>query len=175
MAATAVGLWAMGRPWWCGGGELWLWSGDVGSRHNSQHLADPYTLTHLSHGILFVWGLRLVIGARAATPVGVALDVALEAAWEIFENTDFVIGRYREVTIARGYYGDSIANALGDVLAMLVAYLATMRLPVLWSGFALLAIDAALAVWIRDGLILNVVMLVWPIEAVRAWQTGGAL
>jgi uncharacterized membrane protein YjdF len=172
-ALTGAVLWAMGRPLWCAGGEPWLWAGEVWSRHNSQHLFDPYTLTHLSHGIVFVWVLRLVLGRRTAgSALGVVVAVALEAAWEIVENTDFVIRRYREATISLDYYGDSVANSLGDVLAMLVGYVATMRLPVRSSALALVALEAGLALWIRDGLALNVLMLVRPVEAIRTWQMG---
>jgi hypothetical protein len=173
LAAAAVALRAMGRPWWCACGEPFLWSGQVLSRHNSQHLFDPYTFTHFSHGILLVWSLRLVLGRRrAASPLGVVVAVVLEAAWEVFENTDFVIRRYREATISLDYYGDSIANSLGDIFAMLVAYLATMRLGFRWGLLGLVVIDVVLAFWIRDGLILNVLMLVWPIAAIREWQAA---
>jgi hypothetical protein len=33
-------------------------------------------------------------------------------------------------------------------------------------------VDGLLVLWIRDGPILNVLMLVHPIEAVKTWQTG---
>jgi hypothetical protein len=102
----------------------------------------------------------------------VTIAVVVEAAWEIFENTDFVIRRYREATISFDYYGDSVANALGDVLAMAAGYLAAMRLRVAWTVAALVALEVGLAFWIRDGLILNVLMLVWPIEAIREWQAA---
>jgi hypothetical protein len=175
-AAVFVGagviLWLMGRPLWCEGGEPWLWVADVWSRHNSQHLFDPYTLTHLAHGIVFLWGLLALLGDRARGPLGLTIAVVVEAAWEIFENTDFVIRRYREATISLDYYGDSVANALGDVLAMAVGYLATMRVPLAWTAAVLVALEAGLALWIRDGLFLNVLMLVWPIEAIRDWQAA---
>lgn len=173
LAATALALRAMGRPWWCAGGEPWLWSGEVWSRHNSQHLADPYTVTHLSHGIVFFWALSVVLGARARGSLGVAIGVAIEAAWEILENTDFVIRRYREATISLDYYGDSVANALGDVCAMLVGYVVATRVSLRVSGLLFVALEVALAFWIRDGLVLNVLMLLAPLDAVRVWQGGG--
>lgn len=75
--------------------------------------------------------------------------------------------------MALGYYGDSVVNSVGDILACTAGFLlaASLSSRVVLSMAALL--EAVLAVWIRDGLLLNVLMLVWPIEAIRRWQLGG--
>ncbi len=164
----------LGRGWWCGGGEYFLWSGagQIQTLHNSQHLADPYTLTHVLHGLglyLLWWGLagrRLEVAARGG------LAVASEALWEVVENTPAVIERYRESTITFGYYGYSVFNSLGDIAACVLGFWLAAKLPVRLSLVLFLAIEALLLLWIRDSLLLNVLMLVWPSQAIRAWQAG---
>ncbi len=137
--------------------------------HNSQHLADPYSLTHLSHGLGFYALLRLV-----PIPEGwrFAAAVALEAGWEVLENTPMVIDRYREATISLGYYGDTIANSGGDLLACVLGWVIAASVPARWSLILFLATELLLLAAIRDNLTLNVIMLLWPIDAIRRWQGG---
>lgn len=172
MLASAALLHGMGQPWWCAQGDLTPWSSAVNSPHNSQHLVDPYTLTHVLHGIAFyalVWALA---GGRLSPRQRFLLAMAVEAAWEIFENTDFVIQRYREATISLDYFGDSVINSLGDILACAAGYLMAAGLP-LWGSVATFAgIEILLLLWIRDSLLLNILMLLWPIEAIKHWQAG---
>jgi len=174
LAVMGLALYAMGQPLWCAGGEPWLWSSEVWSRHNSQHLLDPYTFSHVSHGLLLAIVLRAVLSEPAYRRRGFALAVALEAAWELLENTDVVIRRYRETTMSLDYFGDSVANSIGDVLAMMAGYLVAERIPT-WAAVAsFVALELGLALWIRDGVLLNVLMLVAPAEAIKTWQLGGA-
>ena len=174
LAVMALSLYAMAQPLWCAGGEPWLWSGEVWSRHNSQHLLDPYTFSHVSHGLLLAIGLRTVLSPPTYRRRGFVIAVALEAAWELLENTDVVIRRYRETTMSLDYFGDSVANSIGDLLAMMAGYLAGARMRRRAALAAFLALEAVLALWIRDGVLLNVLMLVAPAEAVKTWQLGGA-
>jgi hypothetical protein len=173
LATVAAALAAMGRPWWCRVGDRGLWAGDVFSPHNSQHLADPYTFTHVLHGLLFyavAWAaLRRVTGRLGRAWVA----FLAEAAWEVIENTDAVIERYRAATISLDYYGDSVANSVGDVLAFVVGYWAAGVLPAVVSVVTFFAVDAVLLVGIHDSLLLNVLMLVHPLEAVRRFQMRG--
>ena len=171
VAVTAVLLLAMGRPLVYRHGPVRLWSGDVQSDQNSQQLADPYSLTHVTHGVLLFWLVGL--GGRVRIGTRVVLAIVLECAWEAFENTDLVIRRYRATTLALGYYGDSVLNVIGDVLAAAGGCLLAASLPV-WPVIAgVVLLEGILAFWIRDNLTLNVLMLLRPIEAVRRWQTGG--
>jgi hypothetical protein len=164
-------LLAMGREPWCECGYVKLWHGVVKSAENSQHLTDWYTFTHLIHGFglyaVLAWVAR---GVSLSTRFLVA--TATEAAWEIFENTPLVIERYRAETISLDYYGDSIVNALGDLAASTVGFFFAARAPVGLTIVSFVALEATLAYFIRDNLTLNVLMLVWPSEAVRTWQSG---
>jgi hypothetical protein len=172
VAAAAVLLLAMGREPICRCGTVKLWHGEVVSAENSQHLTDWYTPTHVVHGLLFYAGARLLL-PRAGLGARALAATVVEAAWEAVENTDAVIERYRAETIALDYYGDSVVNAVADILAMLLGFWLAARLPVVAS----VAIGLALELWlgwaIRDNLALNVLMLVWPVEAVKVWQAGG--
>ncbi|WP_338663374.1 DUF2585 family protein [Pararoseomonas sp. SCSIO 73927] len=168
MAATLL---AMGRIPICACGTVKLWHGAVNSAENSQHLADWYSLSHVIHGLLFYAALRW-LAPRAGLGARAAMAALLEAAWEIAENTPMVIDRYREATAALGYTGDSVVNSLADLGFMLLGFLIAARLP--WWLSLLLGIGMellALAV-IRDNLTLNVLMLLYPLDAVRRWQSA---
>jgi len=169
-----VTLWVMGRVWWCQVGDLRPWSWDVWSSHNSQHLIDPYALSHLQHGL----GLFLLLSSLPAkwlTAERVFLIVALvEAAWEITENTPWMINRYREATISLDYYGDSILNSLADYGWCILGLSIAKRIPPLATAGLFVALELISVLWIRDSLMLNILMLVNPIEAIKEWQAAGA-
>lgn len=175
VSITAAGLRLMGRVWTCGCGDWAPWSGDTQSPHNSQHLLDPYSLTHLEHGVLLGLLLTALPRVKRWRPGPRWLTaLSLEALWELIENTPWVINRYRESTLAIGYFGDSVLNAVGDIASFGLGYLLTK--PLGWRPcLALLLTIEGLLLWtIRDNLLLNVLMLFWPIDAVRQWQTMGA-
>jgi len=172
LVATAAILHTMGQPWWCALGDLAPWSSAVDSAHNSQHLGDPYTLTHILHGFAFYGLLWALAGGRWSQRQRFFVAMAVESAWELFENTDFVISRYREATISLDYFGDSIINSLGDILACAAGYLAAAAIPTAASVATFAGVEILLLFWIRDSLLLNILMLVWPIEAIKNWQMG---
>lgn len=172
VVATLVWLRVAGRVWWCSCGEPTPFSTEVASRHNSQHLLDAYAFSHLLHGILFFAALAWA-PPRVPLAWRFVIAMAVEAAWEIVENSPIVIERYRSATAALGYEGDSIVNSTGDLLACAVGFgLARSVGP--WGSVVVLVVVELVMLWaIRDNLTLNVVMLFWPIEAVRQWQMGG--
>lgn len=152
-------------------GPVRFWSGDIHSNQNSQQVADPYTFTHFTHGAVF-YGLTRA--ALRSLPLGLRAIVTLtaESAWEVFENTDMVIARYRATTISLGYYGDSVVNSVADILACVVGFVLAWRLPAPVTVLWIILVEVILALWIRDNLTLNIIMLLYPVGAVQTWQLG---
>ena len=162
---------SMGRKAWGVRGTPGFWSGDINSEHNSQYLLDPYTVTHVSHGILF-YGILTAAFKSFPISTRLILAVAMESGWEVLENTDMVIERYRAETISLNYYGYSVVNSMADILACVLGFTLASRMPKRVTIFGLIAFELILALWIRDNLAINIVMLIRPSRAIRAWQLG---
>src|SRR5918992_1542427 len=172
LVATALLLRSQGRLWWCSCDYLLLWSGDPWSSDNSQHLLDPYSFTHLLHGFVLC-GLLALIVPRLSAVWQLWLAVSIEALWEVIENSEFVIRRYREETAALGYHGDTIVNSLGDILVCGLGFVLARQLGLRLTLALFVAAEVALVFLIRDSLLLNVIMLVYPVEEIKAWQAAG--
>lgn len=170
-AAATMMLWLMGQPVWCKCGSWIPWSWDIWSSHNSQHLLDPYTATHVLHGVILC-GLLYWLPRSVPESTLFLAAIILEAVWEIQENSPFIIERYRESTMSQDYYGDSILNSVFDILACAFGYVIALQLRAVKSVVFSMATELILVFWIRDCLALNVLMLVWPIDAIKQWQTA---
>jgi len=169
LAATAAAEFAIGRQTWGTGGVPGIWSGDINSEHNSQFLFDPYTFTHIIHGVL-LYALVTLTFRQSSPTHRLLIATALECGWEILENTSFIIDRYRAETVSLNYYGDSVINSLGDIVAAIAGCVIASRLPKRTTIIGVVAIEILLVFWTRDNLTLNIIMLIHPSQAIRAWQ-----
>lgn len=168
---AAVALHLQGRFWRCTCGQIYLWAGDIWSSDNSQHLLDPYSFTHILHGFVFFWLLAWGL-PRLAPAWQLCLALTVEALWEVIENSEFIIQRYRETTLALGYQGDTIINSLSDILLAGLGFMLARQLGFRRSLALFVITELVLLLWIKDSLILNVIMLLYPIDAIKAWQIG---
>ena len=166
-----IELW-MGRSPLGPDGRFGLWDGNIWSSECSQRLADPYSFSHLAHGILF-FGLLWLAARNVPVRQRFLVAVLIEAGWELLENSPLIINRYRETTIALGYVGDSVMNSLSDIGMMSLGFLFASRVRPWVSMVAVITMEVGCALWVRDNLMLNIIMLLHPVEAIKAWQAAG--
>ncbi len=172
LVAMSIALRSMGRVWWCTVGDWSLIALENKSTHNSQHLFDPYSISHFLHGILFAVGLRWLFPKWHVRRVFV-VAVVLEAAWEVIENTSLIINRYRTATFSFDYFGDSIANSVSDVLFCMIGFAVAWQLRRPWVFVVFALSEIVMLWWIRDSLLLNIILLIQPIPAITEWQLMG--
>ncbi len=151
-------------------GKFGWWESSIWSSENSQRVADVYSFSHIIHGILFYAGLWLV-ARKTPAKYRFIIAIILEAAWEIFENSPIIINRYRAVTIALGYEGDSVLNSVSDIVMMAGGFFIARYSKIWMSVFLVIAMELGCLFWVRDNLTLNILMLVYPVKSVEVWQS----
>lgn len=173
MVAAAIWEWSVGRSPLGPDGKFGWWEGNIWSSECSQRVADAYSFSHIIHGILF-YGFLWLVARRLPLGGRYLIAVLIETGWELLENSPLIINRYREATMALGYAGDSILNSMSDILMMTIGFFLARYLPFWVTILAVLLMEIGCALWIRDNLTLNIIMLIHPIDAIRTWQTAGA-
>lgn len=169
--AMVVFLFFQGRVWWCKFGDLSPYYNDGWSQHTSQHFFDPYSFTHILHGVIFFWILYL-IAPKLSTMWRLFISIFAEAAWEGLENTNLIIDKYRANTASLDYFGDSILNSIGDCFACALGFWIALKLG-WWRSLAFFVLtEIVLILWIHDSLIINIILLIYPLDSLREWQTG---
>lgn len=171
VAVTAFQLNLQGRLWWCSCGRAFFFTPNGWGSLTSQTFLDPYSFTHVLHGLMFCGLLTLAVRGLS-TSWRLCLAIAAEAAWELIENSDTVIQHYRAATAALGYQGDTVMNSLGDITCCAIGFMIARKLGWLRSVIVFCVVEAMLLIWIRDSLLLELIMLFRPISAIKDWQMG---
>jgi hypothetical protein len=168
---SGVELW-FGRSPLGPDGRFGWWDNNIWGSENSQRVADVYSFSHIIHGMLF-FGFLWLAARKWPVRYRFLIALAIEAGWELLENSPIIINRYREATIAQGYVGDSILNSCSDLFMASIGFWLAARLRLSVIVATILVMEIGCLLWVRDNLTLNIIMLVHPSETIKAWQAGG--
>lgn len=169
-------LFLLGQPWICecagtSGALIKIWEGDILSSGMSQHLFDWYTFSHIIHGFVF-YAVLTYFFPKMSLFTKLLWSMGIEVAWEIAENTPYVINAYREQALAQGYVGDSIINSFMDLLSMIFGFFFALRMPVWVTVFIAILFEVGVGISIRDNLTLNVLNFIYQFDFIKEWQSG---
>lgn len=162
----------MGRLFFGPDGRFGFWETSIWSSENSQRVADPYSFSHIVHGISF-YALLWLVARKLPVEKRLLIALALEVSWELLENSPIIINRYREATVSLGYCGDSVLNSVSDSVMMTAGFLLASKVKPAISLAAVAVMEIGCALWVRDNLTLNIIMLIHPVNAIKHWQMAG--
>jgi len=181
IAVTLLGiqiavLHTYGQPLIAASGRVLLWVNDPFSPDMSQQMADWYSFSHIIHGFIFFWLLKLAAPGLSLT-TRILIAMGTEVSWELAENSPAVIRHYREQALAAGYAGDSILNSISDTLMMCAGFFIASRLRARYVVALAISFEIFTACMTRDNLTLNVINLTAPadwglIRAIHDWQAA---
>lgn len=142
----------------------------------SEHFLDPYSLTHVIHGYIFYY-----VGGdhfKEMPGLGFGFSLGVETLWEVFENSDLIINRYRETSgTSRQYEGDSVLNSVGDLLATSVGYWIAAIMDANQMGWVTLVLalvsEVGLLFYMRDNFFLTSMSQFIPVDSIASWQERG--
>jgi hypothetical protein len=148
---------SMGRTPWSIDGSRCLLAKDPTVKPNSQCMVDHWTPGHVEQGMFF-YLLLSIFRRHDSWPKKIGLCVLLEFLWELCENTNYMIARYRSA----GYLGDSLANSLTDCIACLYGFMIAIQLKPKWTLATIVAWEIISFWWFRDNGLRNVLRLGFP-------------
>jgi len=169
LPAIGITLWAWGQPLTSTSGEVHLWVNSIWSRENSQQVADWYSLSHMIHGMLIALIGKALIRWTGFAPIYL-VAIVTGVGWEILEHTDFVLDRFRTVTLYQGYLGDTVLNATMDYIFMMGGFFFASWARSLWTGAMIVGMEVGAALIARDNLTLTTINTIHPVAAIQAWQ-----
>jgi len=126
-------------------GKFGLWESNIWSSENSQRFADPYSFSHIVHGILF---MRLWLVATQAAGSPPIIDRARNRSrLGNSRNSPLIINRYREAPSRSVTSATACSNSLSDILMMTLGFLFAWRVKP-WAGIvAVIAMEVGCAIW----------------------------
>lgn len=161
-------LYFMGQPLIAKSWVVYLWS-SAGGADYSQHITDWYSFSHFLHGIIFFFILSYIFRKRKKEEIFLWATL-LECGWEVLENSPIIIERYRQIWIAAWYFWDSVLNSFFDVVCMMLWFMYAKKFWWKISLVTLLCIELFTLCMIRDSLLLNIIMLIYPFKSISNWQ-----
>lgn len=164
----AMELW-LGRNLACPCG-IKLWHSVISNYGNSQHLFDWYSMVHVLHGLAYYWLVTLFDRKNKLSIIQkFVIAVFLSCAFEVIENTKWIIAAYRSHYSTFHYTGDSVVNSIGDVISVSIGFWVTTKAK-LWMSITFFCVDVILIVYALNTVITsNTIIILDKIQHMKFW------